>query len=151
MKGWDNDKYDQNMLEQICYKHSLLIVTDHNVDLLALRAVVLVIWVASCCTLMLAYDMTELLVVKLICYLYSALLSSSYCVSHLLETIHNGVFYLFSSWDPIRGRDTSIRLPLLLQANYYSSCKFQISLGCSSQQGFITVFWLCSRSCWTTI
>ena len=45
----------------------------------------------------LAYDMIELLVVKLIWYLYSALLSPLYFGSHLSETINNYSFYLFSS------------------------------------------------------
>lgn len=43
------------------------------------------------------YDTTELLVVKVIYYLYSALLSSLYFVSGLLETINDYTFYLSSS------------------------------------------------------
>lgn len=87
---------------------------------------------------MLTYDTTELLVMKQIRYLYSALLSSLYFVSHLLETIHHDIFYLFSSESQSMG-ETSPCLPLLLQAGHYNSCKFQISLGCSNQHNFIAV------------
>lgn len=88
-----------------------------------------VIILLYCVTL--AYDIIKLVVVRLIWYLHSALLSSLYFGNHLSETINDYTLHLFSSetWSVGETRGNTpplLHLPLLLQSSYNGSWEFWI-------------------------